>query len=460
MRENDTSSDRAAAVRDEDELEPRVFDAALFDVDDDPVVPDAGRRTRRVLVGAIAGVVVVIVLAALLLRRESAPTAGAASAPGAEAAVAPVAITTSTAIGRELPLYIEATGSLIAYESADVAPEISGQILATPVDVGDFVRAGAVIAKLDDRDAKLRVRQAEAALAQARASVRQAREKLGGQSDPARVAEVEAARAQMELAEANERRYRALVESGDVPRAQYDEMRARALTARNQFEAALAAARSGGAGIDVAASSVEAAEAQLALARKALADTAIVAPFDGFVSERPAAAGEWVTPQSKVATLVQTAALKLVLTISEADAARIRLGMPVTLAVDAFPGREFTGTIGAINPSLDSGSRSLMAIVGVRNPDNALRPGMFATARVTEPAAGRTGVIVPAQAVVQTSTGSSRVFVIRDGRAEARVVTVGQRDGADVQIISGITEGEEVAVSAVDRLSDGALVTR
>src|SRR5215213_2296459 len=92
---------------------------------------------------------------------------------------APIAVTTSKATARQIPSYVQATGSLSANETSDVAPQTSGQVVATPVSVGAFVRQGAVIARLNDRDARLRLRQSQAAVQQAVAGVRQAEARLG-----------------------------------------------------------------------------------------------------------------------------------------------------------------------------------------------------------------------------------------------------------------------------------------
>jgi multidrug efflux pump subunit AcrA (membrane-fusion protein) len=368
------------------------------------------------------------------------------------------------AVKREVPLYLEASGSLTPYESTDVAPLVAGKVVATPVDAGSYVRAGQVIARLDDRDARLNVERAAAAVSQAEAAVKQQRATLGmsggGELDPTKVAEVQSAKADLELARANEARYRRLVESGDVPRAQYDEFRARAETALRAYEAALAKARSGGAGVDVQEGALQAARAQLAIARKALADSTIVAPLSGYVVERPAAVGEWVTTASRIATIVQSDTLKLLLQVSESDAARVRVGMPVSLRVQAFPDREFRGAVAEIIPALDPASRALVTVVGVPNPDGALKPGMFATARVLEPSAGNVGVLVPTEAVVRTGTGTSLVYVIRDDRAEARAVQTGPEVDGMTQIVQGVAEGEEVATAGADRLTDGAAITK
>lgn len=427
----------------------------------DEIVVVRSNRMYHVLAAAAAGLVLLLLVYFLAIR-ESAPAP--AVAPGAETAVAPVPVSTFAAVARELPTYIQASGSLEPFERTDVAPLVPGKVVSVAADEGDFVRRGQILAKLDDRDARIRLDQAQAALEQARANVQQVRANLGlgrgDRLDPTEVAEVRSAKAQLELAEANERRYRQLLETGDIPRAQYDEVKARADTARQAYEAALAKAKAGGAGIDVASSGVAAAEAQVVAARKAIADTVITAPLSGYVSSRQIAVGEWVTTTTPIATLVQNDTLKLMLQVAEADAARIRVGMPVMLRVDAFPDREFAGTISAVIPALDPASRALEAVVQVRNPEGALKPGMFATARVVEPATGRIAVLVPREAVVKTATGASRVYVLSGDRAVARVVETGREVDGMVEIASGLSEGDEVITSGAASLEDGATVVR
>ncbi len=426
--------------------------------------PDDRRKTRLVLMAAAAGLVGLVLIYFVFIR-EKKPAATAAGAPGAAATApaAPVPISTVSAVKREVPIYVEASGSLTPYETTDVAPLVAGKVVATPVDAGSWVDRGSVLARLDDRDARLNVQKAEAAVSQAEAEVKQQKATLGisgGQPlDPTKVAEVQSAKADLDLARANEGRYRRLVETGDVPQAEYDQYRARAETAQRAYEAAIAKARSGGAGIDVQESALQASRAQLAIAKKALADCTIVAPLSGYVVERPTAVGEWVTTSSKIATMVQNDVLKLLLQVAEADAARVKIGMPAKLRVQAFPDREFDGMVSEIIPSLDPNSRAMIAVVGVRNSENLLKPGMFATTRVVEPSAGNLGILVPAQAVVRTGTGSSLVYVIKDGHAEARAVRTGQEVEGMIQIVDGVNEGEAVATAGAEKLADGAPVT-
>lgn len=416
-------------------------------------------RTGKVLIAAALGVAIITAIYFFAIRGRSATSA---SPSGASTAVAaPVPVSTAVAATREIPSYIEASGSLIAFESTDVAPLVPGKITETPVNEGRFVRRGDVLARMDDRDAKLRVQQADAAVRQAEAAVKQAKETLGmsaGASDPTLVAEVESARATWKLADVNEKRYANLLKSGDVPQAQYDEFKARADTAKTAYDAALAKAKSGWASVDVQESALASAAAARDIARKALADTVIVAPLDGYVAERPTAVGEWVTTSSRIATIVQNDRLKLLLQVSESDASRVTVGMSAAVKVDAFPDRDFTGSVASIIPALDPAARALIAVVVVPNAEGLLKPGMFGTAKVLESAAVVRGVAVPRDAVVRTPSGASLVYVVSGDRAVAHTVQVGQQIDGMVHIVSGIDEGVDVVTSGAGALSDGAAI--
>lgn len=439
--------------------EPPRLDSNLG-VEPQPTAPSASSlRTRKVLIAAALGLAIISAIYFFAIRGRSASPALAANE--SSAAVAPVAVSTATSVTREIPSYIEASGSLIAFETADVAPLVPGKITETPVNEGRFVRRGDVLARMDDRDAKLRVQQADAAVKQAEAAVKQAKETLGmsaGASDPTLVAEVESARATWKLAEVNERRYANLLKSGDVSQAQYDEFKARADTARSAYDAALAKAKSGWASIDVQLSALASASASRDIARKALTDTVIVAPLDGYVAERPTAVGEWVTTSSRIATIVQNDRLKLLLQVSESDASRVATGMSAAVKVDAYPDRDFTGTVATIIPALDPTARALIAVIVVPNKEGLLKPGMFGTAKVLESAGVVRGVVVPREAIVRTPSGASVVYVVSGDRAVAHTVQVGQGLDGMVHIVSGLDEGVDVVTSGAGALSDGAAI--
>src|SRR6185295_9744881 len=249
--------------------------------------------------------------------------------------------------------------------------QTSGQVVSTPVNVGAFVRQGQVIARLNDKDARLRLQQAQAGVQQAIAGVRQAEARLGlrpgGNFDASTIPEVRAAsatlqqaQAQLRLAEANERRYRSLVETGDTALSVYDQFRTQRDTAvaqvnneRQQLEAVINIARQSNQAIQTAEGAVSAARAQVSIAEKAVTDAVVRAPYSGYVSSRPIAVGEYVTPASVVATLLRTNPIKLQMQVPESDAPFITAGMSVSLEVDAHRDRKFSGQVTAVNPAID-----------------------------------------------------------------------------------------------------------
>jgi RND family efflux transporter MFP subunit len=391
-------------------------------------------------------------------------------------AAKPVAVAVSVAVEREVPADFEETGSFMADESSDIAPPVAGRVVSTPVDVGARVRQGEVICELDHRDAQLKLDQARAQLAQATAELRQMQTRIGvtdGKFDPAKVPEVAAAQAnyqsaqaQAKLAAADAQRYANLVATGDVSRSaaekartQQDTAEAQANAARQQYEATVNAARQSNEMITTSEASLEGVRAQLAQAEKGLADTTIRAPFDGYITARPVAAGEYVALTNKIATIVKIESLRLDLQTPEQRASQAHIGDSVVARVDAYPGREFEGKVSAINQSVDPNSRIFILEARFANPSTELKPGMFATARVRQPGGVR-AVFVPRAAVVRDkTTDSNQAYVIQNGKARLRVVQTGEALDATVRVVSGIAGGEVVALNNQSELFDGAPVT-
>ncbi len=386
-------------------------------------------------------------------------------------------VTVGKTEARNVPAFIQATGSLVADEVSNVAPKAAGKVINVTVNIGQFVAQGAEIARLDDRNARLELASAQAGVKQAQAAVRQAEAKLGlspnAEFKASAIPEVRAAnaayeQAQAELrqAEVNEKRYRDLVESGDVAMITYeqyrtarDTARARANSAREQLEAQVNTARQSNAAIKSAQAQVESAQTQVGTAQQALADTIIRAPFSGFVSDRPTAVGEFVTSASVIITLLRTNPMKLQMQVAEADVPAVRLGRGVTLQLDAYPDRRFAGTVTAINPSIDPSSRAATVEASIENADNALRSGMFVTARIIKEGGG-TGVFVPKSAIYfYPATQSYRAFVIVEGIAKLKDIQLGPEEGDYQQILSGLEADESVATSGLDQLYEGARVS-
>jgi multidrug efflux pump subunit AcrA (membrane-fusion protein) len=394
----------------------------------------------------------------------------------ASAAAKPITVRAAVAETRRVPASFEVTGSFIADEISDIAPPVAGRILSTPVDVGAQVRTGQVICELDHRDAQLKLDQARAQLAEATASVRQAQSRIGlssGTFDPAKVPEVAAALANYQSAQASARmaaadaqRYANLVATGDVSRSAYEKARtqqetadAQVAAAKQQYEAAANGSRQSYEMISTSQASLDGVKAQLAQAEKGLADTTIRAPFDGYITARPVAAGEYVALTNKIATIVRMDTLKLDLQTPEQRAAIAHLGDKVTARVGAYPNRDFVGRVIAINQSVDPNSRIFILEARFDNRDLALKPGMFASARVLQPGS-MPAIFVPRQGVIRDkTTDSNQAFVIADDKARLRVVQIGETAGDSVRVISGLVTGDTVALDHQSELYDGAPVS-
>jgi RND family efflux transporter MFP subunit len=341
---------------------------------------------------------------------------------------APVVVKVAPAIGRDEPVTIEATGSFQADEASDVAPEASGRVIATPVDVGQFVEKGAVLVRIQGVDANLRLDEARAAATKAEAFVK-------------------LAESQHQLAQTTTQRYQSLLATGDVSRTVADQAKTEAETSLqnvNTARAALAEAR-----------------AQRALAEKAASDVAVLAPFAGYISARQVSPGEYVQPMNPVVTLLKVDPLRLLLTIPSVQAGAISRNQQVTATTDAFPGESFMGQITAVNPALAAESRAFSVEAKVPNPEARLKPGMFAVARIDQGRMARAVMVPPTAVIEDVNTNSYRVYVIDEkNQARLRVVQLAPRQEADTsKILAGVKEGERVAISNLGELYDGAAVT-
>ena len=339
----------------------------------------------------------------------------------------PVSVSVASVRSQDEPVTLEATGSFEADEASDVAPDSSGRVVATPVDVGQFVKSGAVLVRLQGIDAGLRLDEARAAVTRAEASVK-------------------LAESQNTLAQTTAQRYASLLATGDVSTTVADQARTTAETSVQN--------------VNTARASLAQALAQLALAEKAVADVAVIAPFSGFISERKVSLGEYVQPSTAVVTLLKIDPLRLRLMIPGVQAGQIRVGQTVTATVDAFPEQTFSGRITAVNPAISAEARSFIVEARVPNPDAVLKPGMFSVATIDQ---GRTvkTMLVPKRAVIEdANTNSYRVFVVdKENRARLRVVQLAARDAGDsIRIVSGIQPTDRVATSNLAQLYDGAEV--
>lgn len=402
-----------------------------------------------------------------------------------------VEVTTSQAVVQPIPSYIEATGNLASDAQSDVAPTVAGKIVAVNFDIGSYVNQGDVLVRLDSRDANIRLeqalsqleqqkqaaQQADANVEQTIANLRQTQARLGvrdGETFQIKdFSQVKSTTAQLDLAEKELRRAERLLESGDVSRATYDQRKSQrdsllgqldearsnaavAIRAINTAQAAVETARAAASG---ARAAIRTSEAQVAQARKAVNDNAVLSPLSGFVAEKSVEVGEFIspnTPNTKIATIVRTSTLRLRIDIPEQEVGKIATGQGISAQTSAYPDRNFAGRIVRISPSLNQQARTLTVEAEVQNTEGLLKPGQFATVRITqtrpEPA-----VMIPVSAV-RTDGTVNRVFLIKDGVAREQLVQLGLLENDMIQVKSGVVEGDILAASNLNLLRDGILV--
>jgi RND family efflux transporter MFP subunit len=371
------------------------------------------------------------------------------SAARADAKVEPAAaiqVSTAPVVERSTNRGVEVVGSLEAQDEVTVSSQASGNLESISVDLGSPVSRGQVIARIDQRELRLKRDQAEAALHQAEAKLGITRD---GKIDPQKQPDVRQAVAGLERARYDLTAAKKLFDAGTISNQQYDVYQKTVEQAEARYQASLENVRN-------LEGIIEEKRAALDLTKKQLADSDIISPLSGVVKEKTASRGEYLQPGKPVVTIVQINPLRLRLEVPETFAASIAKGQVVTLKVDSFADREFKGVIKRINPSMDEKSRSLMAEAEVANPNALLRPGMFARSQIVSNSKTM-ALMVPEKAVVSLA-GVTKIFVLEGGVAIERIVKLGARDGSLVEILEGVKPGERVITSNAEQLHDGSAV--
>ena len=371
---------------------------------------------------------------------------------GGEAAS--VSVTAVTAVEQPIKRFIRVSGTLTPQEDAEVAAEIAGRVVATPVERGSNVRAGDALIQIAATEVEAQAREAQANAAQIEARLGIDPSTSSGQGggaafDIERVPEVANAKAAYQLARNEFTRAQRLHQDKLLSQSDFDQRSAQMEATERQYEVA----RNGAA---QQYQSLLAARARVTVAQKALADTVVRAPFAGAVGERLVSVGDYVTRGTKVASVVRVDPLRVELTVPEQYVSAVAVGRAVNFAVDAYPQESFTGEVRYVSPTVTASTRALTLEALVPNAHGRLKPGFFATAQIEE-AQPRPGIMMPA-AAVRTIAGTARVFVIAGDRAEERIVMTGQADGDRVEIVSGIKAGERIAATGVDQLVDGVRI--
>ncbi len=305
----------------------------------------------------------------------------------------PVTVTVAPVVTAVVPRTVPLVGAFFANEEVTIAAQIDGRVEALHSDMGDHVRKGDVLVELDDAEFQAMLREVEARLAKARA---------------------------------DDARARVLRSQGIMANEEADRM---------HTEAAVF-------------------EAQRDVLKVKIDRTVIRAPLTGSIAARTVSVGEVVTSGRPLFKLVEDDPLKFRTPIPERFAGYLELGQEIRVTVDAYRDRAFTGHITRINPTSEAVNRSITIEALVPNPEGILKPGFFAKGDLVYDRHGE-ALVVPEKALT-TFAGVSKVFVVKDGKAEERVVRTGLELPDDrLEIADGVAAGEQVATSNLDKLEHG-----
>lgn len=342
---------------------------------------------------------------------------------------------------------VESVGSLFPLEEVTVSSEVEGKVDQVLVDVGDRVETGQPLVQVSTIELKLAVDQQRALYQQARARLG-LREESDDLKNVLDAAEVKKASADLKDVEDIYKRAQQLFAKQLLPRQELD-----------QSEARLNAAK---AAVDVAAQSVQNLRAQLPqykaaveLAEKKLRDAVIRAPFKGQVKERVVAPGQYLKVQTPVVVIVSMDPLRVRLKIPETMAGSIETGESISVSVDAYPDKSFSGKLSRINPTVDSQSRTFEVEALLENSQGLLKPGFFVKARI--PSRKLDQVLALPQEAFQYSYGVYKVSVIQGDVVKETEVKIGDVSDNETEIVSGVKSGDRIAVSTNGQaVPDGA----
>lgn len=370
---------------------------------------DANPARRRLLKPAIVTVAVLAVIGSLVgfraTQARKADEKKSSATVVLEFTPADIAVVEMRSLERSIAF----SGSLSPLVQTTVKSRVPGEVNRVLVREGETVAAGQLLAQIDTEDLRARL--------------------------DAQVAALEEARARLSIAEKNRANGLQLLGQKFISQNAFD-------TTQSTYEAG--------------AASVKSEEAQVRIARKAMEDAAVRAPFAGIVARRMANAGEKVGVDSALFTLVDLGRMEIEAPAPAAEIPSIRVGQAASFRVDGFGERAFEGRVERVNPVADSGSRSITLYISVANRDGTLKGGMFAKGRIvldqTKPSA-----VVPASAI-REEAGQAYVFTLEGGKIARRAVTVGFTEPQQgmVEVRSGLEQGLNVVSARVSGLKAGA----
>jgi RND family efflux transporter MFP subunit len=382
---------------------------------------------RRGYGGALFGASVLLLLAGGVAlggwRHYQARLEVAATEQQSRTLVPDVRVATVRASGNKISVSLPATTT--AFEAANIFARTNGYIEKRHVDIGDRVKAGALLAEITAPELDHQITQAKATLAQNQATLQQTQ-------------------ASRELAEVTNGRDSKLVKQGWLTLQQGDNDR---LTLQAQQAA-----------VGVAQSNIAAQEAQIRILEQEKAYQRVVAPFDGVITQRNIDNGSLVMSGSTfMFTLMHPDVIRTQVFVPQDEAFGLGPGVEAVVRVPEIPDRSFPGEVTRIASALQPGSRTLLTEIDVPNPDGVLSPGIYCTVELLVPRK-TPSMIIPADAVVFDQNGL-HVAVVKDGIAHLQKIAIARDFGNEVEVHDGVQPGDQVILNPMVNLAEGSKVT-
>lgn len=376
-------------------------------------------------------------------RQENKISLGLSDSTTSSATLAKEEVRTTPILSLNLPQTIKLTGSLAADEISNIAARQGGIVSEIFFERGQTVKQGDILLKFDPVIANNNLAQA-----QTRATEIMARlglTKIDEEFDPSKQPDVKSSKAQLDFAQRDYERDKALLEKKVIAPGDFDISRRQYTTALENYELAVSQARQ-------LYQTLETAKVAIKISRQVVEDLSVKAPYDGVITERTASLGQSVRDLESIGGIAKINPIRVRLSVHESAVSSIAPGQKVLFTVSSFPKEQFEGTIKYISPVLDE-TRTLIAEAVADNPDNKLKPGLFSMAEII--IEDNQDIILVPKTAIKKMNDTARVFVLRDGKAVEEMVILSDRETSGlVQIKGNIQSNESVVIKAAE-VTDG-----
>jgi multidrug efflux pump subunit AcrA (membrane-fusion protein) len=347
----------------------------------------------------------------------------------------------------------EAMGTVRSKTISVLSSKVLGLILSIHVREGDRVKAGQLLVEIDDREMKAQLEKSRAGLKESQFALDEIEKAIRGGE-----AEKKAADARLALASSTLDRYKGLFERRSVSSQEFDEVQTKNTAAKADADQASERLQALLAKKNQIIARIDQAKADTVNAEAFLSHTRILSPIDGIVTAKPADVGQMAAPGTPLLSVEDETHYRLEALVEESRIGRIHLGDPVGVSIDALGQKPIAGQVSEIVPALDPASRSYIIKIDLRSPDSStlFRSGLFGKVRFNT---GTKKVLtVPVQSVLERGQ-LTFVYVVDPAKiAHMRLIQTGKTYGDRVEVLSGLSEGDQVILEPLSAVKDGAAV--